>query len=225
MMLPKKQITGKSIDDFYANVMSSLQQIYAKRLREVPLLKGKIKLRIEHVSLRDVIARSVETIRPVIDQRRHQLTVDVPADDTLELDGDGTRLAQVVQNLLVNAAKYTPEAGRIALAARRVDGHAEVRISDNGRGIAPEELERIFDLFAQGEAGLESPTDSGLGVGLALARALVGMHGGTMAVRSEGVGKGAEFTFRIPLVRGGGAVNQDMPRAAKAQSPAKHLGS
>jgi signal transduction histidine kinase len=189
------------------------------------LTTGKIKLRMERVSLRDVIARSVETVRPLVDQRHHQLVVDVPADDALELDGDGTRLAQVVQNLLINAAKYTPESGRLAVAARRVDGQAEVRVSDNGRGIAPEELERIFDLFEQGHAGTESPTDSGLGVGLALARALVGMHGGTMGVRSDGAGRGAEFTFRIPMNRGGGALTQEMPRSARALSRAKALGS
>ena len=167
------------------------------------LTTGKIKLRLERVSLREVVERSVETVRPLVDQRRHRLQVDLPEDDDLAFEGDGTRLAQVVQNLLVNAAKYTPEGGEIGVSARRTDGHAEVRVCDNGRGISPDELGRIFDLFAQGEAGLASPTDSGLGVGLALARALVTMHGGTMSAHSEGAGRGSEFSFRLPLGRGG----------------------
>jgi signal transduction histidine kinase len=117
------------------------------------------------------------------------------------VDGDGTRLAQVVQNLLLNAAKYTPDQGRIAIAARRDDHHIEVRVTDNGRGIAADEMDQIFDLFAQGEAGLASPTDSGLGVGLALARGIVQLHGGSMGARSAGSGHGAEFSFRVPAPR------------------------
>ena len=190
--------------------VSQLTRLVDDLLDVSRLTTGKIKLRIERVSLRDVVLRGVETVRPVVDQRGHQLELVLPAGDALELDGDATRLAQVVQNLLVNAAKYTPQGGRIVVSAERTDGHAEVRVRDNGRGIAAEELDRIFDLFEQGEAGLASPTDAGLGVGLALARALVAMHGGTMSARSEGVGHGAEFSFRIPLLRGGkAAVTQD----------------
>jgi PAS domain S-box-containing protein len=183
--------------------VSQLTRLVDDLLDVSRLTTGKIKLRVERVSLRDVVLRGVETVRPVLDQRGHQLELALPAEDALELDGDATRLAQVVQNLLVNAAKYTPAGGRIAVSAERTDGHAEVRVRDNGRGIAPDELDRIFDLFEQGEAGLASPTDAGLGVGLALARALVAMHGGTMSASSEGVGRGAEFSFRLPLLRGG----------------------
>ncbi len=164
------------------------------------LTTGKIKLRRERVDLAVVAAQGVETVRPLIDARRHELLVDVPSGD-LTVDGDPTRLAQVVQNLLVNAAKYTPEGGRIELSARRDGRHVEVTVRDNGRGVEAEDLDRIFDLFAQGEAGLASPTDSGLGVGLALARALVQMHGGSMRAHSEGAGRGATFSFRLPLAQ------------------------
>jgi PAS domain S-box-containing protein len=165
------------------------------------LTTGKIKLRLERVSLSQVVERSVETVRPAIDQRRHALHVDLPAGDDLAVDGDATRLAQVVQNLLLNAAKYTPDGGRIVVSARRDDTHIEVRVLDNGRGISTDEMDQIFDLFAQGEASLASPTDSGLGVGLALARSLVQLHGGSLHAHSLGLEQGAEFWFRVPVPR------------------------
>jgi PAS domain S-box-containing protein len=163
------------------------------------LATGKIRLRRELVDASDVVARSIETARPLIDARRHVLEVQA-APDRLLIDGDPTRLAQVLQNLLVNAAKYTPEGGEIRVRTRRDSGHVEVLVQDNGRGIAADELERIFELFAQGEGDHHSGAgDSGLGVGLALARALVQMHGGSMSAHSEGPGRGATFCVRLPL--------------------------
>ncbi|HEY1231094.1 MAG TPA: PAS domain S-box protein, partial [Ramlibacter sp.] len=165
------------------------------------LTTGKILLRPERVSIGDIVRRSVETVRPLVDARRHTLAVDVPADAELQVEADPTRLAQVLQNLLVNAAKYTPEGGRIQLSARRAGNDAEVIVQDNGRGIEPEDLDRIFELFAQGETEPGAHPDSGLGVGLALARQLVRLHGGRMMARSPGAGQGAEFSFRIPLAK------------------------
>ncbi|WP_440480596.1 PAS domain-containing sensor histidine kinase [Ramlibacter tataouinensis] len=163
------------------------------------LTTGKIKLRREPVDMADVIARSVETTRPLIESRAHALAIDVPPGPHT-VDGDPTRLAQVLQNLLVNAAKYTTEGGRIAVVLHRQPDSVEIAVTDSGRGIPREELEHIFDLFAQGEAGLSpTATDTGLGVGLALARALVQMHGGSMSAHSDGAGKGATFAFRLPL--------------------------
>ena len=140
-------------------------------------------------------------MRPLIDARGHTLTIDVPPDGELQVDGDLIRLAQVLQNLLVNAAKYTPEGGRITLLARRNGKDAEVTVRDTGRGIDPDDLGQIFELFAQGETAPGVVRDSGLGVGLALARQLVRLHGGRMTARSEGTGKGSEFSFRIPLAK------------------------
>ena len=156
---------------------------------------GKIKLRREMVRMSDVIQRSAEAARPLIESRRHQLHLDVPA-ETLYVNGDSVRLAQIVQNLLVNAAKYTPEGGQIALGLTREDGFVLVTVSDNGRGIEPEELERIFELFMQAESA--TGTESGLGIGLTLARSLVEMHGGSIHARSEGLGRGSIFTVRLP---------------------------
>jgi len=165
------------------------------------LATGKIKLRRELVDTGDVIARSIETARPLIDARRHVLKVQVSPTPLL-VDGDPTRLAQVLQNLLVNAAKYTPEGGEIRVASRREGGYVEMVVQDNGRGIAPGELERIFELFAQGEGDHHSGAgDSGLGVGLALARALVQLHGGGMSAQSEGPDLGATFRVRLPLAQ------------------------
>ena len=114
------------------------------------------------------------------------------------VDGDPVRLAQIVSNVLNNAAKYTDEGGRIAVEVRRTDDAAEVRVSDNGAGIAPEMLTKIFDMFGRGEITSGHGKD-GLGIGLALARKLTEMHGGTLEARSEGRGRGAELTMRIPL--------------------------
>ncbi len=162
------------------------------------LTTGKIKLRREPVDMAEVVTRSVETVRPLIEGRAHALSLEVPPGPHT-VDGDPTRLAQVLQNLLVNAAKYTPEGGRITVTLRRPEDGIEVSVADNGRGIAPDELEHMFELFAQGAAGVSpTATDTGLGVGLALARALVQMHGGSMSAHSEGLGKGATFGFRLP---------------------------
>ena len=120
------------------------------------LTTGKIKLRKELLRLSDVVARSVETARPVISARGHALTIEQP-EQPVYVNGDATRLSQVLQNLLVNAAKYTPEGGRIQLRVTAPDGFAYVEVSDNGRGLVPEHIESIFDLFVQTEGGTSAP--------------------------------------------------------------------
>ena len=161
------------------------------------LSTGKIKLVRKQVSLEDVVARAVETAGPLMAQRRHTLVVE-PSGERLVVEGDATRLAQVLQNLLVNAAKYTPEGGHVRVRMQRVGGFANVSVQDNGRGIGAHELERIFDLFGQGEGG--SPTESGLGIGLTLARHLTELHGGSLDAASAGPGQGSTFSLRLPLV-------------------------
>jgi CheY-like chemotaxis protein len=159
------------------------------------LTTGKIKLRKELVRVSDVVHRSVETVRPVIESRRHRLELDVP-DAPIYVSGDSVRLAQIVQNLLVNAARYTPEGGFIRVKAAEADGFVNIVVSDNGRGITPEQLERIFDLFVQAETGVGG--ESGLGIGLTLARTLSEMHGGSLDASSPGLGQGSSFTVRLP---------------------------
>ncbi|MBI5276107.1 MAG: PAS domain S-box protein [Burkholderiales bacterium] len=164
------------------------------------LTTGKIKLRRELLRLAEVITRSVEMARPMIESRRHRLSIELPS-YPVYVNGDSVRLSQVVQNLLVNSAKYTPEGGDIVLALEEAEGFASIIVSDNGRGIEPEHLERIFELFMQAEAGVGS-TESGLGIGLTLARSLVEMHGGSLSAYSAGIGKGSRFTARLPVATG-----------------------
>ncbi|MBL0392637.1 PAS domain S-box protein [Ramlibacter monticola] len=161
------------------------------------LSTGKVTLRKELVRLSDVVSRSVETVRPLITTRRHVLEVHQP-EEPVYVNGDSTRLSQVLQNLLVNAAKYTPDNGRIDLRVRTDEGMVYVYVQDNGRGIAAEDLRRIFQLFMQAEAAQSAAAESGLGIGLTLARSLAEMHGGSIEATSPGLGQGSTFTLRLP---------------------------
>jgi len=179
---------------------------------------GKIVLRRERIDFRDVVKASVEAIRPLASARRHQIDVSVP-DTPIEVTGDATRLVQSLQNLLSNAVRYTPTAGEISVSAR-VEGQAVVTtVSDNGAGIAPEALERIFELFVQ-ENHQRAPSESGLGIGLSLARSLVEQHGGLLTATSPGIGRGSTFTMLIPLRRAGDAAPATAPAALPRTSHA-----
>ena len=164
------------------------------------ITRGKIELRRERIELAAVIASAVETSRPLIEASRHRLTVEL-APGPLPLDADPTRLAQVFANLLNNAAKYSAPGGDIRVTAERADGEVVVRVCDAGIGITAEVLPRIFDMFVQAGAA-EGTVQSGLGIGLTLARRLVEMHGGSISARSDGPGCGSEFTVRLPLASG-----------------------
>ena len=162
--------------------------------------RGKITLRREPVDLVTVIARAVETVRPLIEARSHELRVRMP-DRPVHLHGDLVRLTQVVSNLLTNSAKYSDDGGQIELVVSTASGadgdQVEIRVRDTGIGIAPDQLGQVFELFRQ----LENPLarkEGGLGVGLALARGLVEMHGGQIEAHSPGVGRGSEFVVRLP---------------------------
>jgi CheY-like chemotaxis protein/nitrogen-specific signal transduction histidine kinase len=160
------------------------------------LQTGKIKLRKELVRYSEVIQRSVETVRPLMDSRKHTLKVAMPQEPVF-LNCDMTRIAQVLQNLLVNSARYTPDGGRIEVRVEPAGNFINTYVSDNGRGIEEAELESIFELFRQVDNG-RTPDESGLGIGLTLARSLVEMHGGSLEAHSAGPGKGSTFLFRLP---------------------------
>jgi CheY-like chemotaxis protein len=140
----------------------------------------------------------VEALQPLIAEHKHELTVECP-DTTLTVRGDLTRLVQVLGNLLNNAAKYTNSGGRIVLSARRVGSRVEVRVKDNGIGIPLESQAKLFNLFSRLTTSADR-TPAGLGIGLALVRQLVEMHGGEVAVTSAGIGHGSEFVVRLPLL-------------------------
>ncbi|HEU4617739.1 MAG TPA: PAS domain S-box protein [Gammaproteobacteria bacterium] len=179
---------------------------------------GRLAIAKEGVDLTDVLLRAVETSRPLIDSRGHKLHLDIPS-FPVELEGDGVRLTQVMINLLNNAAKYTPRGGEIWLEAGQRDADVQIRVRDTGRGIARQDLERVFDLFAQLTPD-SNGTQGGLGVGLALVRRVVELHGGTVRATSEGVGQGSEFIVRLPLAAAPGLrVVAERPRSNRAPLP------
>jgi PAS domain S-box-containing protein len=158
---------------------------------------GKLELRREPVALQAVITAEEATSRTVMERAGLELTIVMP-DEPAIVHGDPVRLAQIVSNLLNNAAKYTPLGGRILLTVERQDEIVQLSIADTGVGIPPAMLEPVFDLFTQVDRALEKTT-GGLGIGLSLARGLVEMHGGTIEARSEGEGRGSEFVVRLPV--------------------------
>jgi PAS domain S-box-containing protein len=161
------------------------------------IMQGKIELRHERIPLAAVVERAIETAQPTIDARGHRLVVSQPADPVF-IHGDLIRLAQVLSNLLVNAAKYTPQAGEIRLAASTGHDQLRIRVKDTGIGMPPELLPKVFDFFVQGSRSLER-SQGGLGIGLTLVKRLVEMHGGTVAAHSAGAGKGSELIVDLPL--------------------------
>ncbi|HZT80802.1 MAG TPA: ATP-binding protein, partial [Gemmataceae bacterium] len=184
---------------------------------------GKINLQKEPVEFRRVVERAVESTRPLIAERRHRLEVSAPP-EPLWLDADPTRLEQVLANLLNNAAKYTPEGGRIWLEAGRESGEVVARVRDTGIGIAPEMRGRIFELFAQADRSVASPSQWGLGIGLALVKRLVEMHGGAVECHSAGPNQGSEFVVRLPLLREGPCPKPaPRPAACAAPGPGLHV--
>lgn len=162
------------------------------------VMRGKIELRREPVEIGAVVARAVEMIQPLVENRHHVLEISVP-DESLLIDGDPVRLAQIVANLLANAAKYTEPSGYIWLSAERSGDEVVLRVRDNGIGISPEMLPRVFDLFVQADHAT-TKAQGGLGIGLTLVKNLVQLHGGTVVARSLGFGKGSEFVVRLPLM-------------------------
>jgi CheY-like chemotaxis protein len=162
------------------------------------IASGKITLKTEPLEMAVVLDRALESSRPLLEARGHQLEVSAPPDGA-RVEGDLTRLAQVFLNLINNAAKYTPPGGRIRVSLEHTGNQAMVRVRDNGMGMAPDLTARVFEPFVQGERGLER-SEGGLGVGLTLVRALVEMHGGTVTASSEGPGRGSEFVVRLPAV-------------------------
>ena len=162
--------------------------------------RGKLDLRLAQMDLREAVSYAVESVRPTIERRNQQLEIELPA-EPVTIFGDLVRLSQVVGNLLNNASKYTPERGNIELALRIDNGLARVSVRDDGAGIPKEMLSAVFDLFVQLEPTREH-SHGGLGIGLALVRQLVAMHGGTVTAASPGEGLGSEFTVALPLAAG-----------------------
>ncbi len=162
------------------------------------ITRGTLELRKSRVELSAVVESAVETVGPIIREMGHELHVDLPK-QPIVAEGDPARLSQVISNLLNNAAKYMPRGGRIDLSAKRHRSTVTISVKDQGIGIAPEMINRIFDMFIQVDDSLDR-AQGGLGIGLTLVKRLVEMHGGTVKARSAGVNQGSEFTVRLPIV-------------------------
>jgi PAS domain S-box-containing protein len=162
------------------------------------ITRGKLELRPRKVFLADVVANAVESVSAFIETQRHELRIE-DRTQNLVVEGDPERLAQILSNLLLNAAKYTESGGQITLSLDYENDEAIIAVQDNGIGIPPQALEQVFEMFSQVRSSEMSSSD-GLGIGLSLVRTLVQMHGGTVRAFSEGPGRGARFTVRLPLV-------------------------
>jgi PAS domain S-box-containing protein len=179
-------------------------------------ITGRIQLCQEQVAVSGIVQHAVETARPLIDQRRHELTVSLPP-DPIWLHADASRLAQVVTNLLTNAAKYTNEGGHIWLSAQQEGDKAVLRVRDTGLGIAPAFLPHVFDLFTQAQRSSDR-SQGGLGIGLTLAKRLVEMHGGTIGVTST-LGQGSEFVVSLGVCPPGAMSLKTQPQPTKIIEP------
>ncbi|HEX6315807.1 MAG TPA: ATP-binding protein [Gemmatimonadaceae bacterium] len=178
------------------------------------ITRGKIELVRTTVDLAAVIRQAVEAVRPMIDSKEQVLELALPS-APLRLTGDFTRLTQVIGNVLSNATKFTGEGGRISVTVTRQDSQYEIAVRDNGIGIAAEQLPNVFELFVQGDTSLERSV-SGLGIGLMLVKTLVTMHGGTVDVRSDGVGTGTEVRITLPEGVPSAPAEQAAPAVATA---------
>jgi len=189
---PQQLRWGHQVIDRQAKTMSRLLDDLLDVSR---ITRGTLEVRKTPVLLASLIEGAVEITRPTIDARNHTLQLDLPA-EPIELDADPTRMTQVIANLLMNAAKYTDAGGTIRLTATRTDDQLTVSVADNGIGLEPRALPRLFDMFVQIEEARDRH-EGGLGIGLALARRLVELHGGRIEARSAGVGRGSEFIITL----------------------------
>ena len=162
------------------------------------ITQDKIRLNLSRVDLTSLVRQAAETARPLFVARRHELSIDVP-DHPLPVRGDGVRLIQVISNLLNNAARYTDDGGRIALGVKQVGAELVLTVTDNGIGLPPDMLERVFEMFTQVDARADQPRE-GLGIGLALVKRLVEMHDGVVEAKSDGPGRGSEFIVTLPVL-------------------------
>jgi PAS domain S-box-containing protein len=188
--------TIQSLSDTMERQVNQLVRMVDDLLDLNRISKGKIELRTRRVALASIVKDAVEAVSPICENRGHDLSVTMP-DHPIYLDADAARLAQVLGNLLNNACKFTNNGGRITLTAEQQGEHVEIRVRDNGIGLAANQLSRIFDMFAQVDTSLERSA-SGLGIGLTLVKNLVEMHGGTVEAHSPGIGQGSEFVICLP---------------------------
>ena len=221
LSLLKLRSTGEPVSQRALGIMerqlSHLERLVDDLLDVGRMTHGKLRLRVQRVSPLDILGRALEGVRTALESRGHTLTTEVRAHD-LMLDGDADRLIQVFTNLVQNSIKYTDTGGRIRITLDREADEAVIAVTDNGVGIPSSALEQVFEMFSQ--VKLQQPrAGGGLGIGLALVRAIVQMHGGTIRAASAGPGLGSTFTVRLPLARG--EVSRPMADATNATAAAE----
>ncbi|MGQ0764731.1 MAG: hybrid sensor histidine kinase/response regulator [Gemmatimonadota bacterium] len=202
--VPELQWAGAVIDRQVAQMTRLIDDL----LDASRITRGKLALRREVIRIADIVRDAVEGSGPLIDQAGHKLIVSVP-DQPIRLLADRTRLAQVLQNLLNNASRYTDPPGRIELSVRREDGQVSITVSDNGIGITEEAIPSLFSMFSQVDRSERA--QGGLGIGLTLVKRLTEMHGGTVEARSEGPGHGSEFIVMLPMWEGADNSHAEQP--------------
>jgi signal transduction histidine kinase/ActR/RegA family two-component response regulator len=204
--------------DVISRQVEHMNRLLGDMLDVSRVTRGLVTLNLEDVDLRDVVERAVEQTRPLMEERQHRLELRLPAQPAT-VRGDQTRLTQVVANLLTNSAKYTPMHGNIQLSLACAGDEATLSVADDGEGVTPELLPRVFDLFSQGERKADR-AQGGLGLGLALVRSMVQLHGGTVDASSPGRGGGSIFTVRLPLKHELAALaSPSAPRRARDCAP------
>ncbi|MEZ2299228.1 ATP-binding protein [Variovorax sp. RCC_210] len=202
--------------DLIRSQVNQMSRLLDDLLDTSRIKSGRLNMKKEWVQARAVVELALQNAGPLLRSRKHRTTVKV--DDRLALEADPVRLAQVLANLLTNAAKYTPVGGQIAITGTGADGLCEFVVSDNGMGLKPDSLERIFEMFSQEDTVLHRP-EGGLGIGLALARSIVAAHGGHIVAESEGLGRGSRFVMQLPRAAeaagtaADGRLHADAPRS------------
>ena len=184
------EVMGRQTDQL-AHLVNDLMDVSRVTL-------GKVELEKKSIDVNELVTQAVEMSGAAIQAKAHEVAVKLHQEE-LRIQGDAARLKQVLCNLIQNAARYTPEKGRIAISVRRETAYAVVEVADSGIGIAPEILPHVFDLFVQGAPGGTSGNQGGLGVGLTLVRRLAEDHAGTVSAASAGMGLGSQFTLTLPL--------------------------
>ncbi|HYX65458.1 MAG TPA: hybrid sensor histidine kinase/response regulator, partial [Burkholderiales bacterium] len=213
LRMQHEDLAARETHDMMERQIAQLTRLIDDLLDVSRIDRGKLELRAERVAVEAVMRTALDTAKPNIDAKGHSLVVRHPP-QPLFVEGDPVRLAQVIANLLNNAAKFTPANGRVELAARADDGHAVLSVTDNGIGIAREHLGEVFDMFVQLDASNVTAA-GGLGLGLTLSRSIIERHRGTIEARSAGPGKGAQFVVRLPRA-GAPAPAQPQPPAPTA---------
>jgi signal transduction histidine kinase len=191
------------IADLMERQVTHLVRLVDDLLEVSRITRGTIEMRSEPLDLVALVGAAIETTRPMFEASRHELAVDLP-NEKIGVRGDSVRLTQVLTNLLTNAAKYTNTAGRVAVGVRRADDKAIIAVRDNGIGIPASHLDSVFEMFMQVDRSSRR-SQGGLGIGLTLVRSIVEMHGGTVAARSEGIGRCSEFVVTLPALAAGAA--------------------